>query len=211
MGRPDKLRPGDWPDEQSLRPFLFGTRHLLRASNLSDFARVVLALWMMGEEAELIGDLTYIAPQVGSERVRQIHRDSYYYRVAWLIGIVQGSQHPVIRHILRHGFPLGCGVLLPPGRNVVCPNCRARVSVVPCVYCTPTHLEDAHLVPEVRLYDGREEQDVPLAPALESTEARPGTADKIEVMRQRVTAGQSPFHQDDPKIANRIEAGRMYL
>lgn len=35
----------------------------------------------------------------------------------------------------------------------------------------------------------------PFAP----TEARPGTSEKIDVMRERVRRGQSPFHPDDAR------------
>jgi hypothetical protein len=115
-------------------------------------------------------------------------------KVEAFASIVESSPHPVIKYIWKHGMPRSCGGVLPEGVWVVCGNCRSRVNVVPCVICTPSNLKDKVVRPVTR---GRP-RDTPFAKAKFPTTELPGTDAKMEVMRQRVAAGQSPFHPDDP-------------
>ena len=84
-------------------------------------------------------------------------------------------------------WPFGYGNLARPVR---CKGCGGLVNVVPCVVCNP---------PEDDEEEARAEQEAtPWPPA--PTEHLPGSEAKIEVMRQRVLAGYSPWHPLDSYV-----------
>lgn len=72
--------------------------------------------------------------------------------------------------------------LLQPVR---CHCCRERIDLVPCVACSPAE------------EDTEEEGTIELPECPQPTEARPGTLEKILVMRERLEAGYSVFCEGD--------------
>ena len=74
------------------------------------------------------------------------------------------------------------------GVTVRC-RCGALCCGVPCGACARLGVNEPD--------NPTNEPDEPLVTPSEPTQAKPGSPEKIEVMRQRVERGESPFHPDD--------------
>lgn len=97
------------------------------------------------------------------------------------------SRNRVIQTCLKHGLPACCTVEVPHPNLVRCKRCGAMVFMIPCVRCGCSSWrpdEDAWLGVKPK------EPEHP-------TSCSPGSPEKIEVMRQRVSRGESPFHEGD--------------
>jgi hypothetical protein len=178
--------------EKPLRPYYRdnhdgrGQQRLVHPSAFFAFGRTVMGLWLMGmNDPYEMASVMSRHPATVSSLKRKVRR---------FLKLLTSSSHPIMEAIRYNGLPRGCGASLPEGRSVACPLCRRKVNVVPCVHCTPSELDEKFPVGvECAL-------DQPLLPAEEPTFALPGSAEKIEVMRQRVARGQSCFHPLDPVV-----------
>jgi hypothetical protein len=183
-------------DEEALKPY-FRTdknhQHLVHPSAFYAFGRGVIGLWLMGlNDPYEISSVLHCTLTAQSQEERQKRLVKLRERVRKFLKLVAFSNHPIMETIRYNGVPRGCGACLPEGKSVVCPICRRRVNVVPCVQCTPLHLDD--VFPPQQEYSLSEG---PLLPASHPTSARPGSWEKIEAMRQRVERGESCFHPLD--------------
>lgn len=84
---------------------------------------------------------------------------------------------------------------LPYSQKVHCGKCNSQLTVVPCVYCSLQEANETELDPDAEEWgDSMEYRALePAAP----TNALPGTLGKLRVMEERVSRGESPFHEDD--------------
>jgi len=74
---------------------------------------------------------------------------------------------------------------------VRCPECGVLLSLVPCISCFPI----------LKIPQGLDDQDdYPGLRPGEPTQSRPGSEEKIEIMRQRVARGELPCHPKDKRL-----------
>lgn len=98
------------------------------------------------------------------------------------------SRCPVIRKILRKGLPSHSACELPCENVVRCKGCGGLINSIPCVKCTcgnvtiKTTESAAWRLPE------------------RPTGFSPGSKEKIELMRERVSKRESPFHPRDRRV-----------
>lgn len=102
------------------------------------------------------------------------------------VGDLYATPQHVIKHALLHGLPGDCAAELPMPNSVRCQRCGSSVNAVPCVLCS-------NATRKKRKLRGFTAEQMPLEP----TTAAPGGAEKIEIMRLRVSRGESPFHPKD--------------
>jgi hypothetical protein len=94
---------------------------------------------------------------------------------------------PFTSRLLEDGLPGTYGETLPPKIKVRCMYCNHMISAVPCVSCWPPHRVENSPRPSCQ-------RDSPEAPGVHM---KPGSREKIEVMRDRVAEGFSPFSKQD--------------
>lgn len=97
------------------------------------------------------------------------------------------SKNRVLTTCLRHGMPSTCTVEVPFPNLVRCKSCGSSVFVIPCVNCSARSWDPGEMKPPT----GK-----PTKPK-EPTPEPPGSPGKVEVMRERVSRGESPFHDGD--------------
>jgi hypothetical protein len=116
-------------------------------------------------------------------------------RIAELLGISRASVHN-IKYAgegldgEEHAVELGPGERLL-ARAVRCEGCGGKIRQLPCPACRA--LTECSATPADRC------DDVAIRPASTPTRALPGTAEKIEVMRRRVAAGEAALHPLDAR------------
>jgi hypothetical protein len=94
--------------------------------------------------------------------------------------------HRLCATMLESGFPATYGARLPYGLTVVCKDCRNTIDFVPCLMCCSCGGNSD---------DNRHEPDWP--DCNQPVHCEPGSDEKIEVMRSRVSQGFSPFCSGD--------------
>lgn len=96
-----------------------------------------------------------------------------------------------VRHCMAHGLPASAAVALHG--EIVCTQCGNRTWTLPCLRCWRGLDDDAGLEDDASGESG---------PLLECspTRAEPGSPDKIEVLRSRVSMNQNLWHPDDPIV-----------
>lgn len=94
-----------------------------------------------------------------------------------------------IKHCLLHGLPRSAAVNLYG--SIICANCKARTEILPCMRCWEGPDDDLHL--ELDDPEPSEEDWQFFVP----TDARAGSVEKIEAMRQRVKRSLPVFHPGD--------------
>lgn len=102
------------------------------------------------------------------------------------VRMLRASRHPIIYACVREGMPPHASAQLPDEKTVRCRRCGATVNRVPCPSCW---MSDAG--------DEEEELDLPMSAPSAPTHYLPGTQEKIEVMRLRVSRWECPFHAKD--------------
>lgn len=185
MGREGQLRHGaasfgrilSWRPPKTLA--ILGRRKVRKATSLNWPTRVVLGLLHMGFSSQ-----ASLGKALGVEE-------------PWILAalpefakMLLASEDELIQDCIAEGLPIMASAELPFPNTVRCPGCGLLVNVVSCVSCRN------EMFPE----DVAERDDFDNwkpVPAEEPTEARPGTVEKIEIMRARIEQGQSPFHPDD--------------
>ena len=110
-----------------------------------------------------------------------------------------------IRHCIVHGLPPSASVHLP--EYLLCPGCGFKTSLFPCLRCCKSLDDDPASV------DGNDKEDIALAAKVaanekyvEPTTARPGSFEKVEVLRKRASLKQPLWHPDDPVDLHRLPA-----
>jgi hypothetical protein len=180
-----------------------GRARLLKPKHLSAHAKVVLGLWSLGvRTAPEMADLLKmrINHQVLNKAL-MVKRDKFV-RFARMVLL---SKNPIVQECLRYGLPKACATPLPEGCRAHCDQCGADLSSVPCVKCgRVTYSIDGSLsdgiARDAKVIDSDEAVFVD---AVEATTAKPGTPEKIAVMRARIERGEGPFHPDDPECRKR--------
>jgi hypothetical protein len=173
-------------------------RHLTKAGDLTEFARLILGLWNIGtiDADELAGTIFVPLPNGNPESNAKRFR-SLQNKIEDFLYAVYESRHPVTEFVLDFNLPRGAGGFMPEGRHVHCPICRRSITVVPCLTCTPIDHVDTQIIGIGGLSQEHKQWGTPFKRPTFTTESRPGSAEKIEVMAARVALGQSPFHEDD--------------
>jgi hypothetical protein len=144
--------------------------------DLSDTTIVVIGLWHMG-----VSRFRDIAEVLNVVDVRPLKR---------LMRNLRTSKNPVVRRSVDVGLPPGvCRPLPWEGTEVYCCLCGMRVTQVPCPVCS---LKPTRRVKEEPAVIDRRRPTEPIP-----TSAKPGTFEKVNVMRGRVLAGQAVFHPAD--------------
>lgn len=100
--------------------------------------------------------------------------------------------NPSLQGWLQHGLPRHVHARLED--PVRCRSCGRMIVAFPCVACAAEGWQRAR--------KRRASRSASARPA-SATTAAPGSREKIEVMRQRVSAGKSCFHPDDPWFEDR--------
>ena len=204
---------------------------LNRPERLRNIVRVIIGLDNMGvETAGKMADvmrLLYLPepdptlpPGLLRERIRLVaaarkRRKDFID----LVEKVLRSKHPVVAEALFRGLPKACPGMLPQGSSIRCENCGGLCNSVPCVKCSKTTYNRNGELSSGYEYDFRgkllvidpdDKDDVPLTDPAESTEALPGTVEKIAVMRARIEQGESCFHEDDPRLVHQTLRGDAF-
>jgi hypothetical protein len=149
--------------------------------HLRESVRVVMGLMYMGQSVEQMVAI------LSAPSLEDLTR---------FVVMLRASRHPVIATAIRDGLPPNAGAELPNGEILRCMECGDLVSHVPCQKCAMTRIaRESPLDDQVLALEMRE-------PA-EETGYRPGSLQKIEVMRLRVSQGESPFHQEDATLVPR--------
>jgi hypothetical protein len=134
----------------------------------------VIGLWNMGITDE--------------ERVTRLaaYRNRDYVR--GVIHAIRNCADPTVLKWVEHGLPAGASAPIYEG-HVRCELCGSDVNMVPCPRCNM-------IGPAVPMKRRRQRT----RPIPEPTTARPGTPEKMAVMRARLRAGRALSHPDDPVI-----------
>lgn len=106
-----------------------------------------------------------------------------------------------IRHCIVHGLPPSAAVYLP--EPLVCPSCQYRTNLFPCLRCCNSLDDDPASV------DGVDPEELVVATNekyVKPTTAKPGSFEKIEVLRKRASLKQPLWHPDDPKDYHQLPA-----
>lgn len=93
---------------------------------------------------------------------------------------------PAILGCIQLGLPLEALATLPHGAEARCRVCGGRMQAVPCGRCSQ----------QSTLHKARPDKQ-PLKQPKTPTAHPPGSQAKVEVMRERVARGESPFHPLD--------------
>lgn len=193
---------------------------LNRPDRLCNVARVVIGLDNMGFDypADMADAIRLVIPPLGSQKHATITRRRR--RFVAQAKRVLASRHPVVIDALLNGLPRGSSGVLPNGASVRCETCGSKCSSVPCIRCSKPLLAvngelssgyELNASGEMDLMPLLEDSDErPLIEPLEATEARPGTLEKLEVMRMRMERGESCFHPDDPRVYHQIDRTDCY-
>jgi len=184
MGIPNRLGPSDF------------RRTFDHAEKLSDITLVVIGLWNMGyTDLETVAHLLWI---VDLKPLRRLFK------------MLKTSKDPFIRRFVDVGLPPGVCRELPnaPGpvndlclteiRKVRCKLCGYWLDCVPCPRCSLRNPPEKEFPFRNRPPILRYSQD-PVQPE-HSTRARPGSIQKIDVLRERLCRGESLFHGRDRKL-----------
>ena len=185
MGRPEQLRHGAssfgrviaWRPPERLT--ILGRNRVRRATGLNWATRVILGLMHMGYRETC--ELSYALGPM---------READILCLEPFVKLLDSSEDPLIARCIREGLPVQAVAELPFPNTVRCPGCGSLVNVVPCVSCINEKCRE----------DAQERDDFDdwrPRPASIPTEARPGTMEKIEVMRRRIEQGEAPFHPED--------------
>lgn len=112
-----------------------------------------------------------------------------FQRVQQVLRAVRRSKHPLVMQMHRRGLPISASVDVPPELELLCKKCRAHIVVVPCIRCGICGGDLPHSMPE---------ESAPMPDEHPySTQAIPGTSDKIAEMRFRAAMGHRVFHNED--------------
>jgi hypothetical protein len=107
----------------------------------------------------------------------------------------------IVHKALASGLSLDATVDLPiGGQRVACKKCRQLLSAVPCCRCILTDVWQRK--PIIKRKREKREKDRPQCN--KPTRARPGSAEKIQVMAERAKAGFSVFCRGDNRIISKI-------
>ncbi len=164
-------------------------KHILLPEELADTTIVVLGLLQMGYT-----DIAWIADVVLHRRENRSLRR--------LLRMLKTSRNPTVRQCVDKGLPPGLFRPFPyAGIKVRCPVCRCMVDHAPCPRCSLVPcLPAAKVAAKVA---GRSSRSAP-SPFDKShpldafeTVARPGTMEKLAVMRRRAARGMSVFNPQD--------------
>lgn len=93
-----------------------------------------------------------------------------------------------VREAMDSGLPLAISGVALYGQTVQCPYCHSNVTVLPCLSCRLPHFVPVlgELVQESR-------------PLPRITLARPGSPEKVEVLRKRYESGVALWHPLDAR------------
>lgn len=178
-----------------------GHKRLCRPSDLGLFARRAIGLWQMGVTDERrIADIVYQPSDSRPAQQALIDFERLHAKVVRFLGFCLESPHPVVRYVIDHGLPACCSAPLPEGKSVLCPECGGIINSAPCVACVPGHITDDELAPDEYAQIQPVAEDKPFLMPKQKTYFRPGTQEKIEIMRQRIERGESAFHPKDAKM-----------
>lgn len=149
-------------------PFL--SRHLF------PHVRRVMAMWLLtGESIERRSRLC------GISAGEFIH----------LNRILIHCEEPAVAFCRDNGLPVSASVRLE--KPVKCPKCGSRLESLPCVMCFSGPDDDIDLKKDL-LDDDR--MVIPVSMGT-PTDFKPGSPEKIELLRQRVTKRERLFHPED--------------
>lgn len=160
------------------------------AANFNWATKVIIGLMNMGYLTD-----REMAPALGEMEPED------YNTLGSVIHALKTSDNPLVRKCVDIGLPPRVTAELPFPCTIRCKACGASVNMVPCVLCRNKMLTS----------DEFERDDIDNwrpVPAAISTHHRPGTYEKIEVMRQRVARGEAPFHPDD---AARVDFSKLQI
>lgn len=171
-----------------------GGKPLLATAHLRWQTILIISLWNLGQSLDEMMETLEVKPR--KRRAMQS-----------LLDQILASDNPVLVAALRVGLPATASTCLPDGVTVQCEKCRGSLNMLPCVVCSQG-IEEVS-APEIEHYrklramrndiiDG----DVPLSDATRPTGFPPSSLGKIFTMRERVAAGESPFHPEDVTFEN---------
>jgi hypothetical protein len=104
------------------------------------------------------------------------------------------TDNPALQHALASPQS-DLAAELPFRQTICCLTCNTTLTMVPCIKCSLESFDEDDFDPEAEEWgDSMEYQALP--PPF-STTAMPGTEDKLAVMTERVSRGESAFHEDD--------------
>lgn len=166
-------------------------QHRMYPESMSEGTRAVIGLLRQGFiDPDKIARLVYGSKE-GEAMARSIEK----------VWEVMESRDPKIRKYIQHGLPFGAAGRIR--RPIRCRTCRKLIILVPCLLCDTEHVPD-----EAVRIKGRDTK--PLDP-VEPTNAKPGSPEKIRVMRQRVSLGMYPCHPGDRMVYPRSPPARVQL
>lgn len=163
-------------------------REIRYADHLPDITLVVIGLWNMGYTD--LDEVAHLLWMVDQKPLRQLYK------------MLKTSRNPLIRRFVDVGLPPGVYRPLPEptgpthelshAHRVTCPLCHFLVDCVPCPRCSLK-------TPPAETFPFRNRGRVPPLPQ-HRTAVAPGSACKIEILRQRVANGERLFHYNDRRI-----------
>jgi hypothetical protein len=168
-----------------VRPDKFRVRvvkRILEPKHINEPTKLILALLWAGLTPNEIKDYLGLDQQSG---------------VIGFAGQLLRSDNRVIKNCLKHGLPAQCSVTLPSGFEYLC-RCGITTSLLPCVACSALQYSEGRK-PDGNPLDYLVDRAKPFG---EPTEARPGSWEKVEVMRKRLENDLSIFHPGDAIIIN---------
>lgn len=155
-------------------------RKVVLPEDLADTTIVILGLWQMGYT-----DINQIADILHIRRLSHLNR---------LIRLLKTTKNPVIRRCVDVGLPPGLHREIPTWshvRSVRCPLCKMMVDTVPCPKCSS---------PRWLVAECDQDDEADRKRPKRKTNARPGSLEKIEVMRKRLERGEAVHHPKDATI-----------
>jgi hypothetical protein len=154
---------------------------LSRFEQIDPRARIVIGLLSMGYDE--------------TDHVAVMALATSRYLLGAFIDFLLTCRHPLIIAAIDNGLPPYCAVEFPTGCSIRCPSCKKFVTKAPCVTCALKEHGWTPLPDELGW-------NKPMLPPSVPTQARPGSAEKIEIMRQRVERGEAPCHPLDARISS---------
>lgn len=164
-----------------------GGRGYLRRGNGRRFLDLVAGIWQSGVESPMV-----IAKHIAGPPSWGNDENSFQMLMRVSGVVARALAGKKTGAIIRNPFPPGKSVQLPwcqEGDRIRCPLCRTLVYFVPCPACNMIGLSKLKEYPP---YMGKKPKD-----ARSPTTAAPGSLDRIQVYRARVSRGEAVFHDDD--------------
>lgn len=154
---------------------------LLCVRHLCWQVRAAIALTRMKLKPKEVADL------LGCPSGREMYR---------FVRKLRASDNPMVRKAWLEGLPPDASFTLPGGQTVKCEACGSLLQAVPCIVCA--------------MPAGREASPAKLngvSSAENATGARPGTSEKIKVLRERAMRRESLYHEADAGYWDQVYCG----